>query len=201
MNYAIETDQLTRHFGKTEAVNNLTLRVPEGNIFAFLGPNGAGKTTAIKMLMNILHPTSGSARILGVDSAQLSSTEFSQIGYVSENQQIPEWMTVAKFIAFCKPMYPTWDDALCAKLLKEFDLPLDRKLKSLSQGMKVKATLLVSLAYRPKLIVLDEPFTGLDALVRDEFIRGLLELSEQEKWTIFISSHDIDEVERLADSV
>ena len=201
MNPVMETKNLVRRFGKTDAVNDLTLSVPEGSIYAFLGPNGAGKTTTIKMLMNILRPTSGSARILGVDSTRLGPRELTQIGYVSENQKLPEWMTVGQFINYCRPMYPDWDAAFCEKLRNQFDLPLDRKLKALSRGMKVKAALLASLAYRPRLLVLDEPFTGLDALVRDEFIRGILELSEEGNWSVFISSHDIDEVERLANWV
>jgi ABC-2 type transport system ATP-binding protein len=201
MNNVIETHGLQRSFGKTEAVGDLTLMVPEGSIYAFLGPNGAGKTTTIKTLMNILQPTAGVARVLGAESTSLGPHEFAQIGYVSENQQMPEWMTVGQLIDYCRPMYPKWDTAFCDKLLRQFDLPLDRKLKSLSRGMKMKAALLTSLAYRPRLLVLDEPFTGLDPLVRDEFIRGMLELSEEENWTVFISSHDIDEVERLADWV
>jgi ABC-2 type transport system ATP-binding protein len=201
MNNVIETQGLQRRFGKTDAVADLSITVPEGSIYAFLGPNGAGKTTTIKTLMNILRPTAGVARVLGVDSTALGPREFTQIGYVSENQQLPEWMTVRQFIAYCRAMYPQWDAAFGEKLLAQFNLPPDRKLKSLSRGMKVKAALLTSLAYRPRLLVLDEPFTGLDPLVRDEFIRGILELSEEEKWTVFISSHDIDEVERLADRV
>ena len=201
MNNVIETKSLVRRFGKTDAVDNLTLAVPEGSIYAFLGPNGAGKTTTIKMLLNILEPTSGSATILGVPSTQIGPREFARIGYVSENQQLPEWMTVGELIDYCRPMYPDWDPAFCARLRDQFDLPLDRKLKNLSRGMKVKAALLVSLAYRPRLLILDEPFTGLDPLVRDEFIRGVLELSDEGNWTVFISSHDIDEVERLADWV
>jgi len=201
MNHTIETESLTRRFGKTDALVNLTLQVPRGSIFAFLGPNGAGKTTMIKTVMNILQPTSGSARVFGVDSTRLTAKELSRIGYVSENQKMPEWMTVRQLVDFSRPLYPTWDDAFCAKLLAGFELPPDRKLSGLSRGMKVKAALLVSLAYRPQLLVLDEPFTGLDPLVRDEFIRGVLELSEQENWTVFVSSHDIDEVERLADRV
>jgi ABC-2 type transport system ATP-binding protein len=201
MNPIIETQGLKRHFGRTEAVRELTFTVPEGSIYAFLGPNGAGKTTTIKMLLNILQPSTGTARILGVDSTELGPRELAQIGYVSENQQLPEWMTVQQLIDYCKPMYPTWDDAFCEKLLKSFNLPPQRKLKNLSRGMKVKAALVTSLAYRPKLLVLDEPFSGLDPLVRDEVIRGMLELSEQSNWSIFISSHDIDEVERLADWV
>jgi ABC-2 type transport system ATP-binding protein len=201
MSNIIETKNLTRRFRKTEAVNDLNLFVEEGSIFAFLGPNGAGKTTTIKTIMNLLEPSSGTATILGVDSKKLSPKEFSQIGYVSENQELPEWMTVQQFINFCKPLYSTWDDSFCNHLLKQFQLPIDQKLKNLSRGNKMKASLLSSLAYRPRLLVLDEPFTGLDPLVRDEFISGILELTQQEKWTIFISSHDIDEVERLADWV
>ena len=201
MHPAIITAGLTHHYGKTAAVDGLTLSVPEGSIYAFLGPNGAGKTTTIKMLLNILPPTAGAAKVIGTDTRQLGPAEFTQIGYVSENQQLPEWMTVGQLIDFCRPMYPAWDTALCEKLLRQFELPLDRKLQNLSRGMKMKAALLTSLAYRPRLLVLDEPFTGLDPLVRDEVIRGMLELTEQEKWTVFISSHDIDEVERLADWV
>lgn len=201
MSPIIEIQSLTRRFGRQEAVRDLTFEVPKGSIYAFLGPNGAGKTTTIKMLLNILQASSGSARILGIDSKDLGPRELAQIGYVSENQQLPEWMSVQQLINYCKPMYPTWDDAFCAKLLKDFELPPEKKLKNLSRGMKVKAALITSLAYRPKLLVLDEPFTGLDPLVRDEFIRGMLELSGQSDWTVFVSSHDIDEVDRLADWV
>ncbi len=120
---------------------------------------------------------------------------------MSENQALPDWMTVGQLLTFCRPFYPTWDEAFAARLLAQFQLPLSVRLRDLSRGMRVKASLLSSLAYRPRLLVLDEPFTGLDVLVRDEFIRGILELSEQERWTVFVSSHDIDEVERLADWV
>lgn len=201
MNYAIEAKALTKQFGKNTAVQSLDLTVPRGSIFAFLGPNGAGKTTTIKTLMNIMKPTQGSSAVLGVDSQRLSPKEFSQIGYVSENQEMPEWMTVKSFLNYCKAMYPTWDDTFCDDLIKQFNLPMKQKIKSLSRGMKMKAALISSLAYRPKLLVFDEPFSGLDPLVRDEFITGMLDITEDENWTIFISSHDIDEVERLADWV
>ncbi len=198
---AIETQSLTRRFRGKVAVENLNLRVPMGSVFAFLGPNGAGKTTTIKMLMNILAPSSGKGTVLGCPITNLRPEIMAQIGYVSENQKMPDWMTVGGLLSYCKPWYPTWDDAFCARLLKEFDLPPDRKLRHLSRGMKTKAALLSTLAYRPRLLVLDEPFSGLDPLVRDEFIRGVLELTEQEQWTVFVSSHDIDEVERLANWV
>ena len=201
MNNAIETRNLTKRFDKNIAVQSLNLTVPTGSIFAFLGPNGAGKTTTIKTLMNIMKPTKGSSTVLGFDSKRLSPKEFAQIGYVSENQEMPEWMTVNQFLNYCKKMYSTWDDKFCNDLIDQFGLPLKQKLKSISRGMKMKAALVSSLAYRPKLLIFDEPFSGLDPLVRDEFSSGVLDITEDENWTIFISSHDIDEVERLADWV
>ncbi|CAN5262153.1 hypothetical protein BH23VER1_BH23VER1_05830 [soil metagenome] len=197
----IQTRGLTRRFRRTLAVDRLTLEVPQGSVFAFLGPNGAGKTTTIKMLVGILPPTGGESRVFGCPSRRLGKAEFQRIGYVSENQKLPEWMTVDLLMRYCRPLYPTWDQAFCDTLLRSFNLPRDRKLKHLSRGMKMKAALVSSLAYRPELLVLDEPFSGLDPLVRAEFIEGMLELTQQENWTIFLSSHDIDEVERLADTV
>jgi len=197
----IKTQTLTKRFGKLAAVDNLSLAVPEGSIFAFLGPNGAGKTTTIKLLLNLITPDSGASEIFSVKSGALGPEEFSQIGYVSENQKLYDWMSVKQLIAFCKPLYPAWDDAFCERLIRQFELPLDRAISGFSRGMKIKSAFLVSLAYRPRLLVLDEPFTGLDPLVRDELINGILELTESEHWTVFISSHDIHEVETLADMV
>lgn len=191
--------ELTKRFRGNVALDRLNLEVPEGSVFALIGANGAGKTTAIKILMNIHSPTSGTAEALGVDSRRLSPREFQQIGYVSENQEMPEWMTVGYFMAYLKPFYPAWDDARAAELLRQYDLPLDRKLKHLSRGMKMKAALASSLAYRPKLIVLDEPFSGLDPLVRDELIEGLLDSANEA--TILISSHDLAEIESFASHV
>ncbi|MDD5483662.1 MAG: ABC transporter ATP-binding protein [Kiritimatiellae bacterium] len=201
MSSIITTQNLTKRFGSLTAVDNLSLTVPDGSIFAFLGPNGAGKTTTIKLLLNLIAPDNGASEIFGVQSKNLGPKEFDQIGYVSENQKLYEWMTVKQLTAFCKPLYPAWDDAFCNRLVKQFDLPLDRSINGFSRGMKIKTAFLVSLAYRPRLLVLDEPFTGLDPLVRDELIQGILELTEAERWTVFISSHDIHEVETLADMV
>lgn len=197
----IETHDLTRRFGHNDAVHGLNLSVPTGSVTALIGPNGAGKTTTIKLLMDLIRPTRGSARVLGVDSRTLREREKAQIGYVSENQELPLWMTVRQLLDYCRPFYPTWDRDLEKTLLAQFALPEGRRLKHLSRGMLMKAALLSSLAYRPQLLILDEPFSGLDPLVRDEFIRGLLEVSSQRDWTVFVSSHDIEEVERLADRI
>ena len=205
MPYAIETADLSRRFRHVEAVDGLNLRVPAGSIFGLVGPNGAGKTTTIKLLMNLVRPTRGSATVLGADSRRLGPRDLQRIGYVSENQRLPDWMTPAELLAYCRPFYPTWDDTLCRKLQGDLNVPLNARLRTLSRGTRMKAALLASLAYRPELMLLDEPFSGLDPLVRDELIRALLELAAENDpargspMTVFVSSHDIEELERLAD--
>jgi ABC-2 type transport system ATP-binding protein len=170
-----------------------------GAIYALVGPNGAGKTTAIKILMNIFKPTRGYAEVMGRRSTRLNGQHFASIGYVSENQELPLWMRLDTFFDFLRPFYPSWDRNLEYDLIRQFDLPLNRKLGKLSRGMRMKAALASALAFHPKLIVLDEPFTGLDLLVRDELIQGLLERAEES--TIFVSSHDLAEVESFASHV
>jgi ABC-2 type transport system ATP-binding protein len=197
--HVIRTENLAKRFRSVEALRGLDLTVPQNAIYALVGPNGAGKTTAIKILMNILRPTSGRALVLGRDSHQINGEAFAAIGYVSENQELPEWMRVRDFLAYMRPFYPTWDRQLEAEMVRNFDLPPDRKLRSLSRGMKMKAALASSLAYRPRLIVLDEPFTGLDPLVRDELIQSLLERAAEA--TVLISSHDLAEIESFATHV
>jgi ABC-2 type transport system ATP-binding protein len=202
MTYAIETSDLTRTFGRRAAVRDLSLCVPEGTVFALIGPNGAGKTTTIKLLMNLIRPTRGTARVLDTDAARLGPSQFERIGYVSENQQLPEWMTLTQLLDYCRPLYPSWDEELRRTLQGELGLRTGETIGRMSRGTRMKAALLVSLAYRPQLLMLDEPFTGLDPLVREELVRGLLEVPDDRRpWTIFLSSHDADEVERLADWV
>ncbi len=195
----IRTLELTKKYARNEALHGLTLDVPEGSVMALLGPNGAGKSTAIKTVMNIIQPTSGRAEVLGVDSRRLEPAQLSRIAYVSENQQLPGWMTVGAFLAYCKPFYPEWSDADASELVKAYDLPLDRPLKALSRGMRVKAALASSLAYRPKLIVLDEPFSGLDVLVREDLIESIVERTPEA--TVFLASHDLAEIESFATHV
>jgi ABC-2 type transport system ATP-binding protein len=196
---AIRTENLIKKFRGVEALNGLNLDVPQGAVYALVGPNGAGKTTAIKILMNIFGPTSGRAEVLGVESARIAGRAFTSIGYVSENQELPEWMRVGALLEYLRPFYPSWDRKLEDELISQFDLPRDRKLGNLSRGMRMKAALASALAYHPKLIVLDEPFTGLDPLVRDELIQGLLERAEES--TILVSSHDLAEIESFASHV
>jgi ABC-2 type transport system ATP-binding protein len=127
-----------------------------------MGPNGAGKTTALKTMMNILQPDGGRAEIFGVDSRRLDPAELARIGYISENQFMPKWMTIDYLLSYLRPFYPAWDGTRARELKREFALPGDRKLGQLSRGMWMKTAFVASLAYRPDLLVLDEPFSGLD---------------------------------------
>jgi ABC-2 type transport system ATP-binding protein len=199
MNNAIQTESLCKKFGSVQALSDLDLKVPKGAIYALVGANGAGKTTMIKLLMSIYCPTSGRAKVLGIDSTRLAGKSLRNIGYVSENQEMPEWMTVAYLLDYLRPFYPQWDTALEQQLMRQFELPLNRKLKHLSRGMRMKVAFASVLAYRPSLVVLDEPFSGLDPLVRDELIEGLLDRASET--TIFLSSHDLAEIESFASHV
>ncbi len=191
--------ELSKTFPQVDALHMLTLEVPVGAVFALVGPNGAGKTTAIKTFLNLQKPNAGKAEVLGVDSRRLGAAELAQIGYVSENQKLPDWMTVGYFLNYCKEFYPAWSAEDLAGLVKLYELPLDRKLKDLSRGMRVKAQLASSLAYRPKLIVLDEPFSGLDVLVREQLIESILERTPEA--TVFLASHDLAEIESFASHI
>ena len=195
----IRTEGLTKLYRRTEALHGVTFEVPTGSIFALVGPNGAGKTTAIKAIMNISRPSAGSAQVLGVDSRSLGAAELARIGYVLENQKLPEWMKTGYFLSYCKAFYPGWDDAEAAALVRGFGLPLDRPLKALSRGMRMKAALAASLACHPSLIVLDEPFSGLDVLVREELIVSILDRTPDA--TVLSSSHDLSEIESFATHV
>jgi ABC-2 type transport system ATP-binding protein len=195
----IRTENLTKRYGRQEALHGVTFEVPQASVFALVGPNGAGKSTAIKIAMNLVRPSAGRVEILGIDSRRLGAGQLAEIGYVSENQKLPEWMRVDRFLDYTKAFYPSWDDALAAELVRQFELPLDRRLSALSRGMKVKAALAVSLAYRPRLIVLDEPFSGLDVLVREQLIESILDRTPEA--TVFLASHDLAEIESFATHV
>lgn len=197
MESAIVIAALTKSFGRETALRDVSLRIAPGSVFALVGANGAGKTTLLKILMNILAPTSGHADVLGLPSSELRGHAFTNIGYVSENQEMPEWMTVTRLLNFVRPFYPQWDRALEASLLQRFDLPLNRRLKCLSRGMRMKAAFVSSLAYRPSLLVLDEPLSGLDPLVRDQLVQ-VLRLLARDGMTILLSSHDLAEIEDFA---
>jgi ABC-2 type transport system ATP-binding protein len=195
----IRIENLWKKFGRFEALRGLSFDVPDGSAFAMIGANGAGKTTTIKVLMNILEPTRGSATLLGVNSRKISPRELAQIGYVSENQGMPSRLTVEEYTSYLQLFYPTWDRDLELSISRQLRLPLNRKIGDLSHGMRMKMALMCALPYRPRLLILDEPFSGLDPLVRDEFMEGLLDQAGE--MTILISSHELGEIDGVATHV
>ncbi|HEY3377231.1 MAG TPA: ABC transporter ATP-binding protein [Armatimonadota bacterium] len=199
--FAIETDGLTRRFGRRTAVDHLSLTVPRGSVFAFLGRNGAGKTTTIRMLLNLLDKTQGEARVLGLDCARQALAIKRRIGVVADGQEMYDWMTVRESIWFCKGFYPDWDDAFAAEMQAKLELHDTAKVRTLSRGQQAKLALLLAMAYRPELLILDEPTSGLDVVVRRNFLEGVIELVQEEGRTVFFSSHIVHEVERVADWV
>ena len=197
----VEVSGLTYHYGLTDALRGVDLTIPEGALFALLGPNGAGKTTLLQILVGLRRASGGRARVMGIDASAISSRDRVSIAYVNEGQRLPDWMHLSQLEAYVAPMYPTWDAALATTLRSRFELPGDRAIRTFSRGERMKAALLCSLAPRPRLLVMDEPFSGMDAIVKDELVRGLLESAGSEGWTVLLSSHDIGELEMLADRV
>jgi ABC-2 type transport system ATP-binding protein len=195
----IRTWDLTMRYGSVPALLNLNLTVPEGSVFALLGPNGAGKTTAIRILLNIVRAAAGRAEVLGVDSRNLGPRELARIGYVSENRELPDWMRVGAFLDYCRGFYPGWKPEDAAELVRLFELPINRKLSSLSRGMKMKAQLAAALAYRPRLLILDEPFSGLDVVVREQLLQSIAERTPE--CTVLAATHDLSDVESFATHV
>ncbi len=198
---AIETRGLTKKYGKKLAVNELDMQVPVGSVFAFLGRNGAGKTTTIRILLDLLDRTRGEAKILGMDCVRDSLAIKRRTGYVAEGQRMYDWMKVDEIIWFCKGFYSTWDDALAEHLREKLELDPKQKVGALSRGMQGKLALLLAMAFRPDLLILDEPTAGLDVVVRRDFLEGVIELIQEEGRTVFFSSHLVHEVERVADWV
>lgn len=210
--YAIETEHLSKRYRRQVVFNtadhrrqmalqDLTLRAPRGSVFAFLGKNGAGKTTTIRILLDLLDRTSGLANVLGLDCVRDALQIKQRVGYVAEGQRMYDWMKVDEIIWFCKGFYPDWSDQFAEELKKRLELPGDKRIRELSRGTQAKVALLLAMAYRPELLILDEPTAGLDVLVRRDFVEGVIELIQQEGRTVFFSSHLVHEVERVADWV
>lgn len=200
----VQFDAVTRRFGATEALRGLSARVPAGSVTALLGRNASGKTTLLRCAVNLLRPDSGRVAVFGVGSTQLGPAEFSRIGYVSERQQLDPRLTVARTIEWTRSFYSesrSWDDALAADLTRRLDLDPNARVGSLSLGQSRKLSLLLNLAYRPQLLVLDEPAANLDAIVRREFLELILDRLRDEGLTALFSTHHLTDVERVADRV
>ena len=199
MQPVVRTERLEKRFIGVEAVAGVTLEVPPGSIFALIGPSGAGKSTTLKLLLKLLRPSRGRAEVLGEDSRRIGPAQLRRIGYVSEEQRLPEWMRVGYFLDYCSAFYPTWDHAQARSLTEAFDLPAGRRIRELSRGMRVKLAFTAALAYRPALLLLDEPFSGLDVLVREELAESIL--TRTPEMTVLLVSHDLADIESFASHI
>jgi ABC-2 type transport system ATP-binding protein len=200
---AIEIEGLTKRFHQTEALRGLSLIVPRGSVCGFLGRNGSGKTTTIKILMGMLRADAGMAQVLGLDTAdpEASVAMRKRIGFVSENKELYPYMTVAEMIRFVRGFFPGWRRDLEERYLKVFDLPPQRRLPKLSKGMNSKLQLLLALCRGAELLILDEPTEGLDPAVTEDVLQAVVALAAADGTTVFFSSHQLGEVEQIADRV
>lgn len=199
----IETAGLTKRYDDVEALRGLDLRVPSGSIFGFLGRNGAGKTTTLKVLLGMARPTSGDARVFGLPShdPQAGVEIRRRVAFVSEDKDLYDYMTVGEMIAFTRPFFPGWRTDLEQRYLTKFELPSGRAIKEFSRGTRTKLALLLALARGAELLILDEPTSGLDPAVAEDVLQSLVGHVAGESATVFFSSHQLSEVEQVADHV
>jgi ABC-2 type transport system ATP-binding protein len=197
----INVSELTKRFGRKAALASVSLSLPRGAVYGLVGANGAGKTTLIKHILGLLRAESGSVRVFGLDPVADPVGVLSRIGYLSEENDLPGWMRVDELIRYSRAFYPAWDDGYAEELRQGFALDPAAKIKTLSKGQKARAGLLIALAYRPELLVLDEPSSGLDPIVRRDILGAVLRTIAGEGRTVLFSSHLLDEVERVADHV
>jgi len=198
---ALELTDVVKRFGDKLVLNAISLEVKRGQTVAFLGRNGAGKTTTMRLLIGLLKADGGSISVLGNDPLRDALAIRRRTGYLAEDQSMFGWMTVDEILSFTAPFYPTWDHALAVRYAKLFELPAKTKIKRLSKGQTVRLGLLLALAHRPELVLLDDPVSGLDPVMRKEFNRDLITHLQHEGQTIFYSSHLLYEVEPIADQI
>jgi ABC-type multidrug transport system ATPase subunit len=201
--FVIETAELRKHYDGVEALRGLSLQVPAGSIYGFRGRNGAGKTTTIKILLGMARPTSGQARVFGLAAdAQDASVEIRRrTGFVSDDKDLYDYMTVEEMIRFTAAFFPRWRADLEQRYVGKFELPLDRRVKALSRGTRTKLGLLLALCRGAELLILDEPTSGLDPAITEEVLQTLVSHVASDEMTVFFSSHQIAEVDQIADHV
>lgn len=197
---AVQTESLTKRYGKLNAVEGLNLRVPRGAIYGFLGRNGSGKTTTLRMLAGLARPDAGSALVQGLDPEKDKIAVLRRTGFVIERVLTP-WMTGDDLLKFNRGFFPAWSDALAQRYAEVLEIPMKQKFKRLSMGSKTKLCLLLALAQDPELLVLDEPTAGLDPVVTDQLLRVLVEDFAGNGRTLLLSSHHLSEIEKIADWV
>src|SRR3954447_4197488 len=197
----VEVRRLTRRFAGNTALDDVSLTIRRGGVFGLIGGNGAGKTTLIKHLLGMFKPESGTVRVFGQDPVENPVGTLGRIGYLSEERDLPNWMSVQQLMRYNRAFFPTWDDGYAQELREMFDLDPRATISTLSRGQRARAGLLTALAHRPELLVLDEPSSGLDPVVRRDILGAIIRTIADEGRTVLFSSHLLDEVERVADEV
>ena len=197
----VDVAHLSRSFGKKQALVDVTQRIERGTVFGLVGENGAGKTTLIKHLLGLLKPTHGSVHVFGLDPVSNPVGVLGRIGYLSEDRDMPDWMTVAQLMRYNQAFFPGWDERFADQLRDQFELDPKQQIKRLSRGQRARAGLLIALAHRPDLLILDEPSSGLDPVVRNDILSAIIRSVADEGRTVIFSSHLLDEVQRVADWV
>src|SRR5580698_186863 len=193
----VDIRRLTRQFGDKTALDDVSLTVPRGGVFGLIGGNGAGKTTLIKHILGMLRAHQGTVQVFGLDPVQNPVGTLGRIGYLSEERDLPDWMRVGELMRYTRAFFPTWDETFAEELRDAFDLDKNARIKTLSRGQRARAGLLAALAHRPELLVLDEPSSGLDPVVRRDILGAIIRTIAEEGRTVLFSSHLLDEVERV----
>jgi ABC-2 type transport system ATP-binding protein len=199
--YVIEAHGLTKYFGSEKVVDTLELAVPRGTVYGFLGRNGAGKTTTIRMLLGLLHATRGHCALLGCDSEELTPPIKARIGYLAEGHHLISWMNIGKHAEFLRSYYKAWDQTWFNDTIERFGLDPKKKITSLSRGQRAQVALAFCLAPRPELLIMDDPTLGLDPVVRYDVLESIVTMIQKESCTVFFSSHNLADVERVADRI
>lgn len=196
-----EVEGLSRSFGHKKALDGVAFRATPGQVYGLVGSNGAGKTTMLKHLLGLLRAESGTVRVFGLDPVRNPVGVLGRIGYLSEERELPEWMRIDELMRYTQAYHPNWDPAYANELLETFALDPSRMIKDLSKGMRAQAGLIAAVAYRPELLILDEPSSGLDAVVRRDILDAIVRAVADDGRTVIFSSHLLDEVERMSDHV
>ncbi len=197
----VEVQGLLRRFGRRLALRDVSLSIPQGCVFGLVGENGAGKTTLIRHLLGLLRAQAGWVRVFGMDPVRDPKGVLSRIGYLSEDRDLPEWMRVGELMRYTRAFHADWDPQFAEELRRQFGLDPAARIRELSRGQKAMAGLLCALAHRPQLLLLDEPSSGLDAVVRRQILSAIIRTVADEGRSVLFSSHLLDEVERVADRV
>lgn len=192
---------LSRRFGARTVLDDVSLYVPRGSVFGLVGENGAGKTTLIKHILGLLRAEAGEVRVFGIDPVSDPVAVLGRLGYLSEQPDLPGWMRVDELIRYTQAFYPKWDGVYAERLREQFGLNPDARIKNLSKGQRAKAGLLTAQAHRPDLLLLDEPSSGLDPIVRRDILEAVIRTVAEEGRTVFFSSHLLEEIERVSDHV